>query len=1025
MADQHSICTHKEKTDISSEEKIFDLELQVATSNAETKRAIEEKSRAERQVAALKKTISFLRNKQRENNRGIINNVGSSIIQSPSPTGSNSWMAMSTPTRKRKCLSQEEDANERLKTVDDSVEFDNLKTEIINLKKNIHSIGKQLEDKTHECSAVREEILCLEKQLDTANKDKSRISTDFIQMKNQVSQTELSQKETIRKMREEIMHLEKLYESKMGLLVSKDDEVIKLQKSLANAQNDNNRISSEVYQLKCQTSQTELSLNETIQKLRKETTSLEKLNKSNIDLLVKRDGEIRMLQFSLAEVQCKLNTNKQVQIEQNKSNQTMKLAKDQNMKLHEQLQQLKKELMDQKQKNQVHERSITKLREKVDKDKSFRFPRITGDMNVSTLKAEAKERGLLAKQANAMKKGDLVEFIKMNTIHLSEIKRIMRLEENPEAEARREAEEKRLKEAKAARLKDERERKAAVEREAQDRQIAEKMHNEAYLTKKIAGHPCPLGPSGSLVSNGIIRANLPSLVCDIGHCNNKKYLSPGKKKCPEWSCVKCDWDICAFCLDIMALSETERPKKLANIEEEKKRTLREKWAWYQDFPSAILTPKMPKKAKRRFAVMACRGDIDRIKVSEFEWDSDVSKQFDSAFETLEDANHRAQHVFYCKNKYNEPVEVFGETRNVKKETDDDGMLTLYIVQPSFWTTEWKVFVVSYSEYDEKFKKQQKEIKIYEKKLQEKKELEKKKQEEKRKSKEELIKSLQQIKKAPKRIANPPAVNKNSSKSNGYTVVTSYSRRNKGHVGGMEFDSSFKIKVDANLRARYLCYIKETPFNDCDSSYDVSEWLNIPCLKDKLVDGMVHIEYNDDYGNEYSFTVLPDEAFSFINANYDHKKVQRPSQPPPKSKLEKLPAKARKPPAANTDPANKKKYTVWSSCGYGYDGWHSYDGPPSKTFFASFDTLDEANAAAQYKFFVDNPYEMDPDDEYEFGHFTKNSKLSCVEYSMHPDDSECWTVAVAPSNVFAYLENSVDSDTYDKSMTMGDYCGIAF
>lgn len=46
--------------------------------------------------------------------------------------------------------------------------------------------------------------------------------------------------------------------------------------------------------------------------------------------------------------------------------------------------------------------------------------------------------------------------------------------------------------------------------------------------------------------------------------------------------------------------------------------------------------------------------------------------------------------------------------------------------------------------------------------------------------------------------------------------------------------------------------------------------------------------------------------------------------------------------ANLNPDNKLKFSVWTSCGYEYDGWHSYEGPRRKEFNSSYDTLNEAN-----------------------------------------------------------------------------------
>jgi len=67
---------------------------------------------------------------------------------------------------------------------------------------------------------------------------------------------------------------------------------------------------------------------------------------------------------------------------------------------------------------------------------------------------------------------------------------------------------------------------------------------------------------------------------------------------------------------------------------------------------------------------------------------------------------------------------------------------------------------------------------------------------------------------------------------------------------------------------------------------------------------------------------------------------------------------KKPNGINKNKNNLLDYVVWSSCGYDYDGWHSYEGPPSKEFDSSYSTKKEANNRAVYLFYKKNPWGWD-------------------------------------------------------------------
>ena len=115
-----------------------------------------------------------------------------------------------------------------------------------------------------------------------------------------------------------------------------------------------------------------------------------------------------------------------------------------------------------------------------------------------------------------------------------------------------------------------------------------------------------------------------------------------------------------------------------------------------------------------------------------------------------------------------------------------------------------------------------------------------------------------------------------------------------------------------------------------------------------------------------------------------------------------------PPDKNLDPnGNKMKgFTVWCSDGYGNDGWHSYEGPPTKEFDATFKTKEEANNRARYLFHWKNPWGLGAEEIAEnSGEIHKSVKNELVTYEVTPDDSSTWTVGVVPDAAYSHLDNA--------------------
>jgi hypothetical protein len=108
--------------------------------------------------------------------------------------------------------------------------------------------------------------------------------------------------------------------------------------------------------------------------------------------------------------------------------------------------------------------------------------------------------------------------------------------------------------------------------------------------------------------------------------------------------------------------------------------------------------------------------------------------------------------------------------------------------------------------------------------------------------------------------------------------------------------------------------------------------------------------------------------------------------------------------------DKLKYTVWTSDGYGNDGWHSYEGPPKKEFNSSYDTLEEANLRVAYVFYCKNPWGLGKNEMDEVD--TESIRQQGIRFMQcEPPDSAIWTVSAVPSHAFDYINNNV-SNKYD-------------
>jgi hypothetical protein len=115
------------------------------------------------------------------------------------------------------------------------------------------------------------------------------------------------------------------------------------------------------------------------------------------------------------------------------------------------------------------------------------------------------------------------------------------------------------------------------------------------------------------------------------------------------------------------------------------------------------------------------------------------------------------------------------------------------------------------------------------------------------------------------------------------------------------------------------------------------------------------------------------------------------------------------------PNSGLKYTVWCSDGYDADGWHSYEGSPTKEFDSVWITKKEANDRAEYLFFWKNPWGHEPEElEGDYtGEIVPEYVDGLVSRSVAPPSSTRWTTGVVPANAFSHLPNSTtDRHNFD-------------
>mmetsp|Transcript_34134 Transcript_34134/g.57356 ORF Transcript_34134/g.57356 Transcript_34134/m.57356 type:complete len:388 (+) Transcript_34134:142-1305(+) len=121
----------------------------------------------------------------------------------------------------------------------------------------------------------------------------------------------------------------------------------------------------------------------------------------------------------------------------------------------------------------------------------------------------------------------------------------------------------------------------------------------------------------------------------------------------------------------------------------------------------------------------------------------------------------------------------------------------------------------------------------------------------------------------------------------------------------------------------------------------------------------------------------------------------------------FPAKIINPSVSCKNQSQTEGFTVWSSCGYGNDGWHSHNARPEMEYDSTYPCESEAKKRAKYLFFKKNTYGLDYQDMSDEYGSNKNSwtlkdcQVNADPFCLRiaPPDSEVWTVGVLPATAF--------------------------
>jgi len=353
------------------------------------------------------------------------------------------------------------------------------------------------------------------------------------------------------------------------------------------------------------------------------------------------------------------------------------------------------------------------------------LPRVDGKMTMKELREELAARGQEKGLASCSKE-DLLSRVQCGTVRLTQVREYKVVQAVLQLIARERCEllRQQLDEEERARE----ERAATLERQQKEklRQQLERAH-ALHTNKAPHAHSCPLGPTELMPSASGSSSRVESAQCDI--CDAHPFAGA---RC-VWSCIKCDFDICARCFEVESLPPEKREAKRQQQRElerqrqqvEEQRRLKteelakqERKRWREEEEQEMKEA----SAKRARQMDAATGKVEEKhkKVPDenrkpsgsgfsvyqssgyppdgwHSYEGPPTKEFDSSWQTVADATKRAKYLFYVKNLWglgvDEMLELNVEEKRVGPQQlihlrvcPDDSEVVLSAPQ-TFWTNQ--------------------------------------------------------------------------------------------------------------------------------------------------------------------------------------------------------------------------------------------------------------------------------------------------------------------------------------------------
>ena len=344
------------------------------------------------------------------------------------------------------------------------------------------------------------------------------------------------------------------------------------------------------------------------------------------------------------------------------------------------------------------------------------YPRISNKMSIQELKEEAAARQLDLKKIPKLK-ADLLHYLVDNSIHVKESKEyksyqalLNRIQDESgklyqESLAKKQAAEAKREERDAKRYEKEQLKRQQEEKERLERRQVEKEKQKSLHTHSFPQvHVHPLAKSNTLQVMGAPRRGKCDICGRLQHAHS--FFAFSHPKPTEYTCEKCDWDVCYECFVAENKPEEEKKKIRRKAEkkiqaEERKREAeqcrreeeyRNRWDAKKRFKDNIQKP--PAKNKQvssnlKYTVW-CSDGYEPDGWHSYQGEPD--KEFDSSWTTKKEANERAEYLFFWKNPWGiDPEDVSDDYEGDPTPTAADGMKK-WSVAPTD-STRWTVGVV--------------------------------------------------------------------------------------------------------------------------------------------------------------------------------------------------------------------------------------------------------------------------------------------------------------------------------------------